>query len=228
MANTIKLKRGLSVNVDSLNLQPGEVAIVLDVGTLKFGDEDGNVRDITVESFLEAGDHISVIDGKVINVMDIGILTELNTEDKSTLVQAINEAFAAAQTADNNIIVLKTNIESQLAQIIKRLDQLDGGPAETTITTLANSLITIRESDGIQMGNDASIIKTSMTDNAIKFQNSGQEIFGIRTNTITGEIQTFCEMLNAGSVLAGSHERKDFIVNGEKRTGFFYTDGGEG
>lgn len=228
MANTIKLKRGLSVNVDSLNLQPGEVAIVLDVGTLKFGDEDGNVRDITVESFLEAGDHISVIDGKVINVMDIGILTELNTEDKSTLVQAINEAFAAAQTADNNMIVLKTNIESQLAQIIKRLDQLDGGPAETTITTLANSLITIRESDGIQMGNDASIIKTSMTDNAIKFQNSGQEIFGIRTNTITGEIQTFCESLNAGSVLAGSHERKDFIVNGEKRTGFFYTDGGEG
>lgn len=228
MANTIKLKRGLSVNVDSLNLQPGEVAIVLDVGTLKFGDEDGNVRDITVESFLEAGDHISITDGKVINVLDVGILTELNTEDKSTLVQAINETLATTQDINNNVVVLKTNVEGQIAQIIKRLDQLDGGSAETTITTLVNSLITIRESDGIQMGNEASTIKTSMSDDFIKFQNSGQEIFGIRTNTVTGEVQTFCEALNAGAVLAGVHERKDFIVNGEKRTGFFYTDGGEG
>ncbi len=227
MANTIQIKRGLSDYESSLVLAPGEIAVILDLGTLKFGDQDGNVRDIVTDTVIEAGEHIYISDGQVINVVDIGSLENLNTEEKATLVDAINEALSTALTIDNNLVVLRTNMESQLAQITKRLDQLDGGPAETTITTLVNSLITIRETDGIQIGNGSSIIQTSMTDNEVKFQNSGRELLSIRENELTGELQTFCESLNANIVQAGVHERKSFVINGERRTGFFYTDGGE-
>lgn len=50
MANKIKLKRGLAADVDSLTLESGELAVVLDSRKLKVGDENGIVRDIEAVS----------------------------------------------------------------------------------------------------------------------------------------------------------------------------------
>ena len=46
MANRIKLKRGLSTNVGSLQLETGEVAVTTDTGELYVGDKDKKVMKI--------------------------------------------------------------------------------------------------------------------------------------------------------------------------------------
>ena len=260
MANTIKLKRGLSSNISSLTLQPGEVAIVLDLGTLKYGDQNGAVKDLIVSTatnatkantaaalentvlingiefngtadidvpmLIEAGDHVSIDSDRIINVLDIGSLTELGTEDKSTLVKAINEVVASNQTTDNKVVVLKTDVENQFAQINKKLSQIDTDIEQFSVEQLINDLLSITKTSGIQVGNATSTIQTSIDDKQVKFYSGNREYLGIKTNTTTGEVQTFCETLNAKSVISGTHERKTFTINGQKRTGFFYFEGG--
>ena len=43
MANKIKLKRGLSTNISSLQLDTGELAVTTDTGELYVGDKDKHV-----------------------------------------------------------------------------------------------------------------------------------------------------------------------------------------
>ena len=260
MANTIKLKRGLSSNVSSLTLQPGEVAIVLDAGILKYGDQNGAVKDlivstaanatkantaaalektilingiefngtadIDVPTLIEAGDHVSIESDKVIHVLDIGSLTELSTEDKSTVVKAINEVVASNKTIDNKVVVLKTDVESQIAQLNKKISQINTDIAQFSVEQLINDMLSITETAGIQVGNASSKIQTSIDDKQVKIYSGNREYLGVKTNTTTGEVQTFCETLNAKSVISGVHERKTFTINGQKRTGFFYFEGG--
>lgn len=261
MANTIKLKRGLSSNVSSLTLQPGEVAIVLDLGTLKYGDANGIVKDlivtaansatkanvatalentilingvdfngsadIEVPALIEAGDHIEIVSDKVINVLDIGELTELGTTDKSTIVKAINEVVTKNSTLNNNMVAIKTDLESQITQLNNKITQINTNLGQISIDKLINDLLTITEETGIQVGDSTSKLQTSIDDNQVKFYSGNREFLGVKTNAATGEIQAFCETLNAKSVISGVHERKTFTINGETRTGFFYFDGGE-
>lgn len=261
MANTIKLKRGLSSNISSLTLQPGEVAIVLDLGTLKYGDQNGSVKDlivsnaasatkanvakalentilingvdfngsadIEVPALIEAGEHIEIESDKIINVVDIGTLTELTTTDKSNVVKAINEVVAANSSTGNNLIAIKTDLENRIAQINKRIDQIDTGIVELSIDKLINDLLTIDETNGIRVGDASSSIQTTINDNTVKFYSGNREFLSIRENANTKETQTFCDSLNAKSIVSGVHERKIFTINGQRRTGFFYTDGGE-
>lgn len=261
MANTIKLKRGLSSNVSSLTLQPGEVAIVLDLGTLKYGDANGTVKDlivtaansatkanvatalentilingvdfngsvdIEVPALIEAGDHVEIESDKVINVLDIGELTELDTTDKSTIVKAINEVVTKNSTLNNNMVAIKTDLESQITQLNNKITQINTNLGQISIDKLINDLLTITEETGIQVGDSTSKLQTSIDDNQVKFYSGNREYLGVKTNPATGEIQAFCETLNAKSVISGVHERKTFTINGETRTGFFYFDGGE-
>lgn len=49
MANTIKVKRGQSANLNSLTLQPGEIAVTLDTKNIYVGDESGAVQQINTK-----------------------------------------------------------------------------------------------------------------------------------------------------------------------------------
>lgn len=49
MANTIKIKRGLSTNLSSLTLEPGELGVALDTQKLYVGDQSGVVKSIATE-----------------------------------------------------------------------------------------------------------------------------------------------------------------------------------
>lgn len=48
MANIIKIKRGLKDNLESLNLQAGELAVLLDTQELYVGDSDNNAKPVEV------------------------------------------------------------------------------------------------------------------------------------------------------------------------------------
>ena len=47
MANTIKIKRGLSADISKLTLSPGELAVTLDTREMYVGDSDGAVKSIS-------------------------------------------------------------------------------------------------------------------------------------------------------------------------------------
>ena len=47
MANTIKIKRGLSADISKLTLSPGELAVTLDTREMYVGDSDGVVKSIS-------------------------------------------------------------------------------------------------------------------------------------------------------------------------------------
>jgi hypothetical protein len=87
--------------------------------------------------------------------------------------------------------------------------------------------LTIDEINGIRVGDAASSIQTTINDNTVKFYSGNREFLSIRENVNTKETQAFCDSLNAKSIVSGVHERKIFTINGQRRTGFFYTDGGE-
>lgn len=258
MANIIKLKRGLSSDISTLTLQPGEVAVVLDLGTLKIGDQNGNVtdllatsalrsnfagalentiaingidfngtQDVEIPALIEAGDHIDILSDKVISVVDIGNLEELTTTAKDTLVQAINETVDTNENLSDTILIIKTNLENRLSSAENKISQLESQIGNISVKELFNNLLSITEADGIQIGNSSSLIQTSINDTSVKFYKGERDFLSIKENSSTNEIQTFCESLNSESVVCGVHERKEFSVDGVRRTGFFYFDGGE-
>ena len=238
MANTIKIKRGLSTNIGQLTLTTGELAILLDSGELKYGDQNGEVADlyaatagslaneVTINGVpftgtadittITPGKHI-IIDGTTINVSSIGTLADLNTDNKGDIVGAINEV-------DREVDALSTNMGTELTAVKSRLDSLEGQNITYDVSSVSNGLMTLN-SETMTVGNEASRLKF-VTDGEVYKVSTGEEVLlNIGVNN-TGEIgvSTSNLIVNDTATLA-CHRAQKFTSNGEQRTGWYYIGG---
>lgn len=239
MANTIKIKRGLSTDISQLTLSTGELAILLDSGELKYGDQNGEVADlyaatagslaneVTINGVpftgaadittISPGKHI-IIDGSTINVSSIGTLTDLNTDNKNDIVGAINEV-------DSGINTLSTNTNTELTSIKTRLDSLEGQDVTFDVSSLSNELMTLNK-EAMTVGNEATRLNF-VTDGDIYRVSTGDEVLlNIGVNNSTGEIgvSTSNLVVDDTATLA-YHRAQKFTSNGEQRTGWYYVGG---
>lgn len=239
MANTIKIKRGLSTDISQLTLSTGELAILLDSGELKYGDQNGEVADlyaatagslaneVTINGVpftgtadittISPGKHI-IIDGSTINVSSIGTLTDLNTDNKDDIVGAINEV-------DSGVNALSTNMNTELTSIKTRLDSLEGQDVTFDVSSLSNELMTLNK-EAMTVGNEATRLNF-VTDGDIYRVSTGDEVLlNIGVNNSTGEIgvSTSNLVVDDTATLA-YHRAQKFTSNGEQRTGWYYVGG---
>lgn len=239
MANTIKIKRGLSTDISQLTLSTGELAILLDSGELKYGDQNGEVADlyaatagslaneVTINGVpftgtadittISPGKHI-IIDGSTINVSSIGTLTDLNTDNKNDIVGAINEI-------DSGVNTLSTNMNAELASIKTRLNSLEGQDITFDVSSLSNELMTLNK-EAMTVGNEATRLNF-VTDGDIYRVSTGDEVLlNIGVNNNTGEIgvSTSNLVVDDTATLA-YHRAQKFTSNGEQRTGWYYVGG---
>lgn len=239
MANTIKIKRGLSTDISQLTLSTGELAILLDSGELKYGDQNGEVADlyaatagslaneVTINGVpftgaadittISPGKHI-IIDGSTINVSSIGTLTDLNTDNKNDIVGAINEV-------DSGVNTLSTNMNTELTSIKTRLDSLEGQDVTFDVSSLSNELMTLNK-EAMTVGNEATRLNF-VTDGDIYRVSTGDEVLlNIGVNNNTGEIgvSTSNLVVDDTATLA-YHRAQKFTSNGEQRTGWYYVGG---
>lgn len=239
MANTIKIKRGLSTDISQLTLSTGELAILLDSGELKYGDQNGEVanlyaatagslaNEVTINGVpftgaadittISPGKHI-IIDGSTINVSSIGTLTDLNTDNKNDIVSAINEV-------DGGVNTLSTNMNTELTSIKTRLDSLEGQDVTFDVSSLSNELMTLNK-EAMTVGNEATRLNF-VTDGDIYRVSTGDEVLlNIGVNNNTGEIgvSTSNLVVDDTATLA-YHRAQKFTSNGEQRTGWYYVGG---
>ena len=142
MANKIKLKRGLAADVDSLTLDSGELAIVLDSNKLKFGDANGLVKDIEAVSADSAkktegtltirqnGNSLGSFNGSNNQILDISTESALATfeirEDGNlyAIGNDINDLDAYSINENGDLILTLSGAEKNLGHVVG-----DGGSA---------------------------------------------------------------------------------------------------
>lgn len=242
MANTIKIKRGLSTNISQLTLEPGEIAVVLDTRDLKVGNASGEVTGINAATatalqeaitingvsfdgtssinVMEAGDHVAINNSKI-NVVDIGDMETLATEARSTVVEAVNELVGDLETTTT---VLTNLINNSNQQLNNRIDSIETNP-EINVSSLTNSLMNLDE-DMLSVGNDTTRLQMTNDGESFEIKNGAASVIQVGLNTQTNAIQTTVASLNVpGKADIGSHRQQSFTSNGKKRTGWFYNGG---
>ena len=115
MANTIKIKRGLSSNISNIILAQGELAITTDTNELYVGTTNGNVKlnDSNIDEIISIGKieptSPSVqlwIENDTLNNIGTEVVNSLDGDetDKAPSIKAVNGAINAINNNINNII----------------------------------------------------------------------------------------------------------------------------
>lgn len=122
MANKIKLKRGLSTNVSSLQLETGELAVTTDTGELYVGDKDKNVLKInedTTYTLSKSGSTITLTgsDGSTQSVSDSNTTYSAATQSANGLMSSTDKAKLDGIATGANNYSLPTASSSTLGGV---------------------------------------------------------------------------------------------------------------
>lgn len=248
MANIIKIKRGLSEDVNSLVLLPGELAVALDNHFLYVGDNSGATQtinankalslsnpvsingvsfdgtsNITIPAEIEAGDHIQLT-GETINVIDIGDLSMLLTTDQDTLVSAINELVGKNNDVQTSVVTLTNETNTKTTALDTRIKNLETNGINS-VGTLTNNLMTLNKT-AATIGTDSTPIQTKINGDVMQVEYGDDKLLSIGVKEETGVATAEMSRLDVSTyITAGNHRQQKFEINGEKRTGWFYIGG---
>lgn len=122
MANKIKLKRGLSTNVSSLQLETGELAVTTDTGELYVGDKDKKVlkiNDNTTYTLTKSGSTITLkgSDGSSQSVTDSNTTYSAATQSANGLMSSTDKTKLDGIATGANKYSLPTASSSTLGGI---------------------------------------------------------------------------------------------------------------
>ena len=122
MANKIKLKRGLSTNVSSLQLETGELAVTTDTGELYVGDKDKKVLKInsnTTYTLTKSGSTITLkgSDGSTQNVTDSNTTYSAATQSANGLMSSTDKTKLDGIATGANNYSLPTASSSTLGGV---------------------------------------------------------------------------------------------------------------
>ena len=173
---------------------------------------------------LVAGQHISIVDN-VITVNDLGDLGQLKTTKKDFIVNAINNLVDEDAIIRDEMAASTLNLNNSVESLNTRVSILESD-AETSVDKLANTLMTINETNGIDVGTEINTLQTKIDGNQVNIYSGDTNYLQIAPDTSTGEVKTKCEKFQTKQILCGYHERKEMLIGTEKRTGFFYVEGG--
>ena len=122
MANKIKLKRGLSTNVSSLQLETGELAVTTDTGELYVGDKDKKVLKInpnTTYTLTKSGSTITLTgsDGSTQSVSDSNTTYSAATQSANGLMSSTDKTKLDGIATGANNYSLPTASSSTLGGV---------------------------------------------------------------------------------------------------------------
>ena len=122
MANKIKLKRGLSTNVSSLQLETGELAVTTDTGELYVGDKDKKVLKInnnTTYTLTKSGSTITLkgSDGSTQSVSDSNTTYSAATQSANGLMSSTDKTKLDGIATGANKYSLPTASSSTLGGV---------------------------------------------------------------------------------------------------------------
>lgn len=173
---------------------------------------------------LVAGQHISIVDN-IITVNDLGDLGQLKTTKKDFVVNAINNLVEEDAIIRDEMTASTLNLNNSVESLNTRVSILESD-VETSVDKLANTLMTINETNGIDVGTEINTLQTKIDGNQVNIYSGDTNYLQIAPDTSTGEVKTKCEKFQTKQILCGYHERKEMLIGTEKRTGFFYVEGG--
>ena len=173
---------------------------------------------------LVAGHHISIVDN-VITVNDLGDLGQLKTTKKDFIVNAINNLVDEDAIIRDEMAASTLNLNNSVESLNTRVSILEND-VEIPVDKLANTLMTINETNGIDVGTEINTLQTKIDGNQVNIYSGDTNYLQIAPDTSTGEVKTKCEKFQTKQILCGYHERKEMLIGTEKRTGFFYVEGG--
>lgn len=173
---------------------------------------------------LVAGQHISIVDN-IITVNDLGDLGQLKTTKKDFVVNAINNLVDEDAIIRDEMAASTLNLNNSVESLNTRVSILESD-VETSVDKLANTLMTINETNGIDVGTEINTLQTKIDGNQVNIYSGDTNYLQIAPDTSTGEVKTKCEKFQTKQILCGYHERKEMLIGTEKRTGFFYVEGG--
>lgn len=173
---------------------------------------------------LVAGQHISIVDN-IITVNDLGNLGQLKTAKKDFVVNAINNLVDEDAIIRDEMAASTLNLNNSVESLNTRVSILESD-VETSVDKLANTLMTINETNGIDVGTEINTLQTKIDGNQVNIYSGDTNYLQIAPDTSTGEVKTKCEKFQTKQILCGYHERKEMLIGTEKRTGFFYVEGG--
>jgi hypothetical protein len=122
MANKIKLKRGLSTNISSLQLDTGELAVTTDTGELYVGDKDKQVVKInenTTYTLTKSGSTITLkgSDGSTQTVSDSNTTYSAATQSANGLMSSTDKTKLDGIATGANNYSLPTASSSTLGGV---------------------------------------------------------------------------------------------------------------
>lgn len=142
-------------------------------------------------------------------------LSDTVTEIGTTYQQTLNEF-------QYQITALNTEITETTEDLQQQIDGIDVKVPET----LKNTLVTI-DIDGIKVATNLSKISTLITNDTFLIKDSGDNIlayFGYDEN-LGRSVSQMDNLTVTNYLTAGYHRQEKFDIDGENRTGWFYTGG---
>lgn len=171
MANTIKLKRGLSSNINKLQLEAGELAITTDTTELYAGDKNNNavkINNNTTYTLTKNGTSIILTgsDGSTQSVADSNTTYNAATTNADGLMSAADKTKlnGIATGATANTASTTSPKAAGTAAVGSETNYARGDhvhPAQTTITGNAGTATKLKTARTIAIGTGASGIATS-------------------------------------------------------------------